>query len=252
MSTEMTKKEAAALSIVPHGNIAEIISENLGGGISAMDLDRVKIPSGGGIAWEVPSLEGSEMAKTLEGVIIYHMDTNAYWPDAIDDGAHVPPACVSRNGRMGLGTPGGMCATCALNQFGTDSKKGRGKACKNMKMLFVLQPGKLLPLAILLPPTSIPPVKKYLLQLTSEGMPFYGVKSKLSLVKDKNADGTEFSKLAITPIVLNDGANGAARLLLPADTIAEIKAYRDALIPVLQQVQIDAADVAAEPDTFNN
>ena len=31
-------------------------------------------------------------------------------------------------------TPGGACALCELNKFGTD---GKGKACKNMRHLYI-------------------------------------------------------------------------------------------------------------------
>lgn len=238
------KAEAQAVAIVPQGNIAEIISENLGSaGITATDLDRVKIPAGGGVAFEVPSLEGSEMVKFIEGVVVHHQDQNAFWPDPLT-GSGIPPACVSRDGRMGIGDPGGVCARCPFNEYGSDARGRKGKACKNVKVLFVLQTGALLPTALFLPPTSIKTARQYLLRLTSAGIPFYGVKSKFALVKTKNADGIEYSMIDISTVTINEGAATAAgRLSLPEAAIADVRKYREAIIPMLAGVSFDAADV---------
>ena len=73
----MTEKKEAALAkieeyaIVAMGDsIADIMAENLGDdGLSEFSLDRIRIPAGGGIAFEVPTLEGSDSAKTIEGVV---------------------------------------------------------------------------------------------------------------------------------------------------------------------------------------
>ena len=55
--------------------------------------------------------------------------------------------------------PGGLCASCPFNEFGS-AENGRGKKCRNTMLLFLQQPGRALPLAVLLPPTSIPRMKK--------------------------------------------------------------------------------------------
>ena len=74
----MTEKKEAALAkieeyaIVAMGDsIADIMAENLGDdGLSEFSLDRIRIPAGGGIAFEIPTLEGSDSAKTIEGVVV--------------------------------------------------------------------------------------------------------------------------------------------------------------------------------------
>lgn len=63
------------------------------------------------------------------------------------------------DGKTGYGTPGGACELCELNKYntGTDSKGNatKGKACKNMRQLYVLQSGEYVPILLSLPPTSL-------------------------------------------------------------------------------------------------
>ena len=50
-----------------------------------------------------------------------------------------------------------------MSQFGSASN-GRGKACKNMRVLYLLRSGEFMPLAINLSPTSISPFREFLNQ----------------------------------------------------------------------------------------
>lgn len=127
----------------------------------SMSFNRVKIPSGGSIQFEIPTddPENPDYAKSLVGVILYNHATCAYWPpkddDSDDEGEDDNnPLCSSLDGKTGVGTPGGTCATCPLNAYGT-AEKGKGKACKNMRILYLLRSGEYLPLQFNLPPTSI-------------------------------------------------------------------------------------------------
>ena len=242
-STEIATKNSVALNLVPDKAAMAIAAENMDGQITASDLDRVKLPAGGGIAFEVPTLEGIDSQKSIEGVIIAHQPQNVYWATGIDaGGGNTPPDCVARDGKFGEGTPGGLCASCPFNKFGSDG--GNGKACKNIEVLFILRPNNILPLALFVPPTSLGAVKKYMLQLTSAGIPFYGVQTKLTLEKATNAAGIGYSKLVLAPVAFNASAPDAReRLMLPADTVSDIKAYRDALLP---QLAAAVADVTVE------
>jgi hypothetical protein len=159
------------------------------------DLDRVRMPSGGGISFEVPQLDGEiEPVKMLRGIIVAHHLGRAYWKESLDDsGGGTPPDCASRDGKNGQGDPGGLCSKCKLNEFGT-GKKERGKACKEMKLIFLLQPTSLLPIVVVLPPTSLQAFKKYLMRLTMSATPYSKVETEISLEKDHNADGIEYAK----------------------------------------------------------
>ena len=97
-------------------------------------FDRVKLPAGGGTAFEIPSAEGedSEMAKDITGVIVYNHPAYAYYHDKYTGGNN-PPDCGSFDGVNGIGNPGGDCQNCPYNKFG--SGDGQSKLCKNKRML---------------------------------------------------------------------------------------------------------------------
>lgn len=225
MSNELVKLENYAALQMNALELKEVLQENLGGeAISAFELDRVKVPSGGGTTWEVPTLEGVEDAKAIEGVVIYFKNQNAYWKEKYD-GQNNPPNCVSNDGMVGIGTPGGDCAVCPLNAFGSE---GKGKACKNMRPLFVLREGDVLPLVLTLPPTSLKDARKYFLRLASKGIPYYGVITEITLDKDKNENGITYSKAKLS-----------LKGRLDPDTVKKLKAFQDSLKPALDAVKVD-------------
>jgi hypothetical protein len=147
----------------------DLLSDALGGAaLSIADLDRIKVPSGGGTSWEVPSLDGETATKTIEGVIIHRATRRAYWPFAMEDRPDDhdgTPDCQSNDGEFGIGEPGGACGRCPLNEFGSDLKGGPGKACKETRQLFVLTKDDLLPLVVVIPPASLANFKSYSLRL---------------------------------------------------------------------------------------
>lgn len=75
-------------------------------------------------------------------MILYNHASNAYWPEGKEYDDNEPPLCQSVDGKQGYGEPGGACATCILNRFGS-SATGRGKACKNMRVLYLLRSGSI-------------------------------------------------------------------------------------------------------------
>lgn len=107
-------------------------------------FDRIKIPSGGTTAFEVPgdSEDDVEMVKEINGVILYNHPAFSYYTEKYTGGNN-PPDCGSFDGVVGHGTPGGDCTKCPYNQFG--SGDGESKACKNRRMLYILQEGELFP-----------------------------------------------------------------------------------------------------------
>lgn len=121
---------------------------------------RVKIPSGGQVQFELPSddPDNPDYAKYLEGVIVYSHNANTYWPTGEDYDDNTPPACQSTDGKLGHGIPGGICAACPYNRYGSDTKgTGKGKACKNQRIVYLLRSGEVMPIQLSLSPTSIRP-----------------------------------------------------------------------------------------------
>ncbi len=129
LTTALTENANFLLPTMVEGDFSqEELSEDMDG--MQMSFPRVKIPGGGVQQFELQTddPENPDYVKTLEGVILYHHLNNAYWPEGSEYDDSTPPICSSTDGKLGIGTPGGVCATCAMNQYGT-AAKGMGKAC---------------------------------------------------------------------------------------------------------------------------
>jgi len=217
--------------------IAEIIESNVGpGGFNRFDLERVKIPTAGNTNWTLETIEGDEQVDEIEGIILLKRTTRVYFAKSFEEtGGNSPPDCSSEDGYIGIGDPGGDCKTCELNVFGT-AAKGDGKACREIMVLFVLLPGKLLPLVIAVTPGSLREVRKYFLRLAGEGYPSYVVTTRFRLEKASNKRGISYARVKATigrPLEDNE--------------IAAIRAYVENIKPALQQsVQLSQAELEGE------
>ena len=188
-----TKKDFILPAMVEDDCISVDVSEDYEG--LRLSFPRVKIPGGGSLQFEIPSddPENPDYTKYIEGVILYNHDTCAYWPEGDEYRADVPPLCSSVDGKQGYGEPGGVCETCALSQFGS-AANGRGKACKNMRVLYLLRSGEFMPLAINLSPTSISPFREFLNQgFVFRNRATYGSLVEIGLKRQTNPEGKDYS-----------------------------------------------------------
>ena len=230
MAKELVKKEketAISPFVVfktPVAEIRDAVAANLGdSGMSASDLERIKIPAGGGTAWTIQGLDGEEMLKELAGIIVAWRDTRAYWSVPLEQSdGNMPPDCYSLDARTGTGNPGGNCHKCPLAQFGSDAG-GPGQACKLVRQLFFLREENLLPEIVNLPPSSIKPARQYFMRLASKAVPCYSLITKIGLEKTKNAQGIVYSRAAFT--------SGGR---LKPEQAARIKEYAAMLQPFLE------------------
>lgn len=136
------------------GELKEAVAEELDG-LGTLPFERAKIPSGGGLAFELPGETEDEpvMSTDLTGVLIHHHPVNAYWKEEYA-GGNVQPDCSSHDGKQGVERETGEihdCSKCPHNQFGS-GKNGSGKACKNIHRCYILQEGNPVPIILALPP----------------------------------------------------------------------------------------------------
>lgn len=216
--------------------IEAIIQENLGGQeVTEFDLPRIKVPSGGGTTWEIPSLMGIESERVLQGIVVHFKLTRAYWTPEQDSGT--PPTCRSNDGITGVGEPGGPCGTCPLAVFGTalddSGKPAPGQACNAKEIWFMLRPGSYLPVVVALPATSLRGAKQYRVgQLGSAGVRLPSVVTAITLETMRNGKGDQYS--IAKPNV--------AGMLEPDEAAAAVK-YARKLRPIFDAA---AAAMAAE------
>lgn len=216
-----------------------VMKENVGeGGITPFDLDRIKVPAGGGLTWELPSLDGEIIeSKTVDGIIVYWKEPRAYWATKYEDsGGGTPPDCSTFDGIAGTGEPGGECAKCPLAAFGT-ADKGGGQACKQTRMMFLLRPDSLLPTVLSAPPTSLKAMRGYFLRLAGQAVPYYTVITRFTLEKAKSGTGIEYSR--IVPAV---GAR------LSKEEVAQVQKYAEGFRGTFETVDLTREDFGEAPE----
>ena len=193
---------------------------------------RVKIPGGGVLQFEMPGDDPDRPSyvSELEGIILFNHASNAHWPEGSEYDDNTPPQCQSLNGKIGYGDPGGLCAACANNAFGSDGK-GRGKACKNMRILYLLRSGELMPLQVALPPTSIHPFSDFVNAVFKlRNRPMYSTIVRISL-KRASSNGFDYSTATFTKV--RD---------LAGEELARVRAYAAGF---REQVKMMLSDQAA-------
>lgn len=241
LSTVALKESAFGALTKSPSEINAIIETNVGpSGINMGNLTRIKIPTGGGMKWTVPSIRGEQNLEEIEGIIIHHRDARAYWEKNIDEGGGgQPPDCTSNDGYNGVGNPSGPCAECPFNVWGSEKKAGRGKACKELKIIYLLPKGRaFLPYLFILPPTSLKPMSTYFLGLASEAIRSDTVSTALKLKEATNKGGTKYA--VVDPRLPKDGE-------LSKEEIEVIHAYVAAIKPALERrVEVEQTEVEGE------
>lgn len=94
-------------------------------------------------------LPDEPIVKSFRAVYLGFNRFNAYWDKPAAEGETLPPTCVSNDIAVGSAqreevTIGGVqrkvygrCETCWFNEFGSDPKGGKGKACNNKGALLL-------------------------------------------------------------------------------------------------------------------
>ena len=187
----MGKNEIAATNYttLQGFNLADALSEEMAG--MNVAFDRIKIPVGGGLVFEMPESGETETVKEFSGVILYHHPLFAYYSGQYT-GGHDAPDCGSYDGVTGAGIPGGECARCPYNQFG--SGLNGGKACKDKRRIYLLREGELIPLLLTLPTGSMKEFGAYVKRLLSRGRKTNAVVTRFSLQKATNVGGIVFAQ----------------------------------------------------------
>ena len=223
----------AALDKINLKTTLEAMNENLrGGSLTWRNLSRITVAPGG---VEIFRQSGSGNPTTLTevtGIVVWWDFQRGYWEEELDEDGNViqqgrtPPACSSKDNILGIGTPGGSCRTCDLNKYGT-ARNGRGKACKEKRLLYVLQPGKLLPTILQAPSASIDAVTEYFLSLVDCEQPkkYWQVVTRFNLERIDPRDGQPYT--VVRPQSLGH---------IPSKRLSEMESYVDNIRPHLESM----------------
>lgn len=234
------KKCTMALMQIETSQLEETFRANFEDEEIAGTLDRVRMPSGGQTVWTIETLEGEEAhPDEIRGVIISFNKSRVYWKSDFED-VSGPPDCVSHDGRTGEGNPGGICKLCPLSKFGENNES---PPCREQRIVFILPEENILPIAMVLPPTSIFPFKKYLTRLGSKAIPVFSVITSFKLEKETSSGGIKYSKLKISMAEK-----------LEREEIEKIKTYSEKIKTVLSSHSVldDYANPEASENTEEN
>ena len=216
---------------------------------SGITCRQIKVPSGGGIAYEVQGEEegDAEPMKEIQGVIVFTHRLSGYWPGSFGstkDAKDKIPVCSSMDGKTGLRPETGEvmeCESCPFNQYGTGvDEKGnpsRGKACKNMRRIYLMMDGDPNFYLLSVPPTSIKDVNKQLTKILASGTPYTGMIVSLTLERVQNSGGIFYSKV----IIKKKG-------LLPPSAAARVIQLRSEIKKQYQSMALTLDDYAAAPE----
>ena len=197
---------------------------------SGIECRRIKMPSGGALAFEVEGEDGDvDYVKEIQGVILFTHRVNGYWSRALGDGeGNAAPDCSSMDGKAGINNATGeciSCESCPLNQYGSDPKGGEGKACKNMRRVYLMISGDPNCYLLTVPPTSIKDVNKKLKTLIAGGIPYTGMVVSIKLVKVTNKGGVDYAKIALDKAGLLPGPVAAQAQELRRQLKEKFKEY---------------------------
>lgn len=203
------------------------------------DCLRIKVPSGGGQAFEVQAGDSVDYLKELDCVVVYTHKANSWWGSSYG-GQDTSPICSSMDGKTGINVDGKSvaCATCPNNQYGSainmDGSRGKGKACKNMRRLYLLMSGKPDVYVLTIPPTSTREIDKAMKKMLMSGQPYTGSVVRFTLERTANAAGISYSKVKMTRLGT-----------LPADQLAKVQSWRSRIKADHTQMGVEAADYNA-------
>lgn len=198
----MTEKTTALVpveqyAIMQHSaeDIARVMMENAGAaGLTLRDFERVSFPTGGNTQFIVNTLEGTENVDELLGICVAFRDLRVMWKTSFaESGGGAPPDCYSDDLIAGHGSPGGECAHCPLNEFGS-ADQGDGKKCKQYRLLFMLSKNAVLPFILSIPPSSLQDCRRFFMRFSARGRAFRDHIISVKLIRDKSRSGISYSR----------------------------------------------------------
>jgi hypothetical protein len=189
-----------------------------------------------------------QTAKTITGTVVYFQKTRGFW----DKEGQKIPRCSSMDGKTGQWKTGeledsdtitktcgfaGQPGCCQYNEFGSDPKeKSKGKACKEMRRLFLVESDAILPAIFNIPPTSLKAFDELVSALLSKKKSplAYEFTFRLSAA---NAGGFDYSKVTV-----DLGPQ------LPAAKVLEFFKMREQVVTAAKKIGIESDDFMGSED----
>lgn len=173
--------------------------------------------------------------EELRGVILHKQKVRALWEEGNNTPLCSSLDCITGTDDEGMKRP---CSGCQYNEWGSasDEKSDRkGKACKEMRRIYLLEENSSVPILVTLPPTSIKPWDDFNSGRLTQGITDLSAQVILSLMPGSKGS---YVYSVIKP------KNGAK--LVPAD-IVKFFQMRQKFAEAWSKAEITADDYNAEP-----
>lgn len=183
-------------------------------------------------------LPDGSTTKEITGIVIFHHKARGYWEE---EGQQVP-ICSSMDGKTGIDENGQErpCMGCSKNIFGS-GKDGHGKACKEMRWIYILQEGEIIPSRISLPPTSLGKFDTFVTALAQKKIA--PIQKIVTLrLETTESRGFKYSVLA-QPEIAGD---------TPRENILNLIQMRESVVAAARKAGIDAEDYFVDADSSAN
>ena len=203
-------------------------------------IDNPKLPRAKMRSEGIELIEGQPLTTQLEGIIVLTKRTNVYYAKPYNPSAITPPDCYSLDGitpetdmRDRDGNPkkpvSPKCKGCPMAEFGTNTMKS-GKACRNLKPIYVLLDGAIMPRQLTVAPSSLKAANQYLMDLAERGLAYRKVMTRITAFKKNAADTYMSLKFEL------------ARKLNDQETL-DTEFIRSKWLPIMQSDIVDQSTV---------
>lgn len=188
-----------------------------------------------------------EPLKELEGVIIFGAKYKSFYAKEYDPEVKELPDCFSHDGKVPeadvRARQNPVCKTCPKNQF-ESAKAGKGKACRDIRRLFILTsvaPGeeRIMPIQLNVTPSSIKNWDDYMGKLVEFGLSFDEVQTKV-LAKKKNRED-KYVTLSFSKTKAFGEENPEEKQVL-----ANIAALKTLWMPFMERQHVDLEETLEE------
>jgi hypothetical protein len=231
MSTKRKTKTTEATALAERREAESQIAEQFGGPAYQIPTD-APLPRATIMRETQQFAMSGELVKFFEAHIIFWHETNTWWGRAFGEGDTTFPDCCSSNGVYpdgGEDRQSDRCANCEWNQYGSAPGGGRGKACQNSILLYLVRDGDRLPFVLKAPASSLGKRESLIPWLTNSvneglGGKYQTCRVRFSLYK-KQFDQFSASVLKLETIRVLDAVKDKDELQRLSRLFAEVQKY---------------------------
>lgn len=182
------------------------------------------------------ALNEEDEVTELEGTLIHTKRVNVYYESIFDPSKVEPPTCSSLDGKVPEASSPKIqhatCDGCPKAQYGS-SPRGKGKACRNIKPVFLLLGEGIMPRQLNVTPTSLKAANAYLMDLAERGIAYRKVRTLIKFEKKDKKDTYGVLKFA----------KGRA---LNASEVADVEFLKNQWLPLLDAQSVDQSELNEE------